>query len=161
MITKGIVEEILSPTQIKVRIPLLHQSKDASMHTSTKELPTASICTLPSIMPNIKLGDIVWVSFEDRDSGKPIILGYLPIEKNGKTLTDIKTDSIVVNGSSSLGYDTKIGDVTSSEIQYLRGLRGNIQGQLDVLIDGGGGGGGQSHDLTPSELQEILNVFDT
>ena len=67
MITRGIVEKILTPYLVKVRIPTLNRTKDSSIKTLSDELNDTPICTLNHYDPNLRVGDIVIVGFEDND----------------------------------------------------------------------------------------------
>ena len=40
MITKAIVEEVISPYQVRVRVPILDRSKKSSLSTKTENLNT-------------------------------------------------------------------------------------------------------------------------
>ena len=79
MITKAIVEEIVSTTQVRVRIPLLHKISTSSSATPFNELPIATICTFPGIDIKYDVGDVVYVSYEDDLSSKIVVLGDLSV----------------------------------------------------------------------------------
>ena len=49
MITRAIVEELIDENQVRVRIPIIHRSKEDTAGTPRQELPIASICTLPGV----------------------------------------------------------------------------------------------------------------
>ena len=132
MITKAIVEAIVNAYSFRVRIPVINRSKDAAFHTPTEELYISSICTVAGCIPNVRVGDIVYVSFEDNDLSKPVILGYLYKDSYGDTLCDFNIGNLTVDGSTTLSSDTRIGDVTPNEISYLQGAKSNIQWQLDL-----------------------------
>ena len=132
MITKAIVEAIVNAYSFRVRIPVINRSKDAAFHTPTEELYISSICTVAGCIPNVRVGDIVYVSFEDNDLSKPVILGYLYKDSYGDTLCDFNIGNLTVDGSTTLSSDTHIGDVTPNEISYLQGAKSNIQWQLDL-----------------------------
>ena len=77
MITKAIVEEIVSPYQVKIRIPLLDRVESSPMSTNTSDLNTATICSLPNCYMNVQVGDVVFVGFEDNTYYKAVVLGHL------------------------------------------------------------------------------------
>ena len=133
MITRGIVEKILTPYLVKVRIPTLNRTKDSSIKTLSDELNDTPICTLNHYDPNLRVGDVVIVGFEDNNTGKPIILGYLYRENAGEGLGDFELGSLKVKYDTTLSKDTTIGEVTPKEIECLTGLKGNIQKQIDLL----------------------------
>lgn len=135
MICRGIVEKILSNYQVAVRIPLIHQSYNSPQSTKTSGLPTSSICTIPGAHPNIQVGDIVIVGFENNDEGKPIILGYLYKEQLSNTALSLLLRSLEVSGSTKLPSDTTIGSVSKLDLENLSGTKGNLQKQIDNLKD--------------------------
>lgn len=133
MITKAIVEEIISPYEVRVRIPLLDRQKNTTLSTKTEDLNIATICTLPNCYCNPQVGDIVFVGFEDNTYYRVVILGYLCKEAMTPTYSDITFNSLQVKSSASLPEETTIGNVTSSELAKLEGVRESIQKQLDNL----------------------------
>ena len=80
MITKAIVEEVLTPYQVRVRIPILDRVSSSELSTPTEELNIATICSLPNCYINVQKGDIVFVGFEDNTYRKAVILGHLSRE---------------------------------------------------------------------------------
>ena len=85
--------------------------------------------------PNINVGDVVFVAFEDNNFGKPVVIGYLYRSNMTPNYGDIILNSINVKIAANLSADTTIGDVSSTNISYLKGVTSNIQGQLDSLKD--------------------------
>ena len=85
MITKGIIIETintkklsgLSSNKYKVRIPLFE-----SAGVSTIYVTDACLCYGSQLDLDIKVGDVVFISFEDNELDKPIILGKLYCDKN-------------------------------------------------------------------------------
>lgn len=135
MITKGIVEEIVDSYYVKVRLPIYDGVPIGTTYVPTDDLNRATVCTLPSIRPHLKIGDVVFVGFEDNDLGKPIILGCLYRESTTGSVSNIIADSLTVNIDAHLSAETSIGDVTPNEIGSLKGIRDNIQGQIDAVSD--------------------------
>ena len=132
MITKAIVEEVLTPYQVRVRIPILDRVSSSELSTPTEELNIATICSLPNCYINVQKGDIVFVGFEDNTYRKAVILGHLSREAC-ITYSDINLNSLVVNSEAKLPVTTHIGDVQPHQLAMLKGLTDNIQKQLDSL----------------------------
>lgn len=132
MITKAIVEEIVSPHQVKVRIPTLDRATSSSIATSKDMLNIATICTLPNCYTNLKIGDVVFVGFEDNTYYKAIVLGHLSIDAM-TTFADLTLNSLEVNTSTKLPQNTSIGSVSSQELYCLTGLKDNVQKQIDNI----------------------------
>lgn len=133
MITKGIVEKIISPYLIKVRLPIFDKIEEAKDSTKVNDLSEATICTLPNSGNQVDIGDIVFVGFEDNDYSKPIILGHLFKESLAKANIDITTRLFTTTSLTKLYKQTYIGEVTPQEIECLKNIESNIQGQLKVI----------------------------
>lgn len=135
MITKAIVEEVINPYQVKVRIPLLNRGTDSAMSTKSADLNTATICSLPNCYVNIHVGDVVFVGFEDNTTYKAVILGHLCKESQLPSYSTLTLNDVYVNGECVLTDKTTIGNVSSSELSCLQGTRDNLQKQLDFLYE--------------------------
>lgn len=137
MITKGIVVEIIDAYNLKVRIPLYDRASYAVQATPDSELSIATICTLPNYQCQFKVGDVVFIGFEDQNIAKPIILGKLFYNEN--TDNQLYNNSTVYNitavESANLPVKTTIGNITSDELLALKNITGNIQLQIDRLAE--------------------------
>lgn len=132
MITKAIVEKIISPYQVKVRIPVFDRVDTSSISTSTENLNTATICTLPNCYINIQVGDVVFVGFEDNTYHKAVVLGHL-CKQNVETFCNIDLNKVTVATSAELPYNTTVGQIKPQELLCLAGVQSNIQLQLDNI----------------------------
>jgi hypothetical protein len=132
MITKAIVEEIISPYKVRVRIPLLDRPTHTPLSTKTQDLNTATICTLPNCYINLQVGDVVFVGFEDNTAYKAVVLGHL-CKEAVTTYADMILNTLEVNVAAKLPANTSIGNITATQLAYLEGLTDNIQGQLNSL----------------------------
>lgn len=133
MITKGIVEDIVDEYRVRVRMPFIDSVKDTQQATPTELLSIATICTLPNEHPNLHIGDIVFIGFEDYDIGKPIILGLLFKSTASESYIDLIIRNLTVNSNCSLPWNTSIGEITPNELKSLSGIESNIQAQIDDL----------------------------
>ena len=133
MLFKGTVEKIIDNYTLKVRIPFLHKINSALNHTLTEDLPIAQICTLPNTRPNIRVGDIVIVGFENNDLSRPMILGHLFSDNESLTACSPVFNSMEVKYDTILGSNTHIGDITPQQLQCLLGIKENIQAQLNII----------------------------
>ena len=135
MITRAIVEELINAHQVKVRIPIFDASKDASLNTDPASLCVATICTLPNFLINVQVGDVLFVGFEDNTTYKAVVLGYLSRNNQSDTLTDIEVKDLFCEGRCSLSSNTSIGEISPSELAQLKGVRDNLQNQIDLLSE--------------------------
>lgn len=133
MITKAIVEKVIDNYNIRIRVPSLDRTYQSSVYTNNEDLNVAIVCTLPGCDPNIKVGDVVFVSLEDTEEDRAVILGYLYRTKKTETLCDMLLSKLNVANVAVLPEDTTIGNVSSFELQQLSGIRGNVQLQITQL----------------------------
>lgn len=133
MITKAIVEEVISPFQVKIRIPILDGASNSQMATKKEDLNIATICSLPNCYTNPQVGDVVFVGFEDQTYYKAVVLGHLSREAMTDTYADVSFGNIKIRSSAELPRDVTIGDVTANDISCLVGLKENIQKQIDSM----------------------------
>lgn len=133
MLFKGTVEKIIDSYTVKVRIPFLHKVSSALNYTLPEDLPEAHISTLPNTRPNIKVGDVVIIGFENNDLSRPMILGYLFTDNPYETTCSPIFNSLEVQYDTSLSANTSIGDVTSENIKCLLGVKENLQQQINQL----------------------------
>ncbi len=105
MITKGIIKEV-SDTGIRVSVPALGQLED-NLNFDFKKLPYATVCTLPGVHPNYRVGDVVYVGMEDDNLFKPVILGSLPSRHTSNS--DMSIGELDVSVSCKLPKLTKLG----------------------------------------------------
>lgn len=121
MITRAIVESIEDAYHVKVRVPTLDRANVSNVYTNTENLNPATICTLTQYDPNLQVGDIVFVGFEDRDLSTPVVLGYL--YRSDKTLTyaDQVLGTVEVLQKARLPHDTQIGSISYGNLKSLTG----------------------------------------
>lgn len=135
-----------------VRIPIIHGVQGSPQCTRDDLLPTATICSLPGFTNVVQPGDIVYVSFENDEYNEPVIIGQLlsntnPYDVNSDNITGTRTNAVLQTleffddkssnfTSAKLPLNTTIGQVNSQEIQFLLGLKDNVQDQIDS-IEGG------------------------
>lgn len=137
MVTKAIVEDASNPCYVKVRIPTYDAIEDARGGTLNKDLSYATICALSNSGNNVQNGDVVFVSFEDDDLGKPVIIGHLVKEEKDESYSDASFRLLNTKSTTTLYKDTYIGDVTPQEIASLKGIKFNIQEQFNNINTNG------------------------
>ena len=133
MITKAIVDDVSDKYEIKVRIPILDRASVDPRYVADAYLPSAPICTLPNTGLNLRKGDVVWVAFENGDQSRPVVVGCLYMDKVSETEASIILNSLSVSADAELPQNTTIGEVSSEELGYLKGLESNVQAQIDEI----------------------------
>ena len=136
MLTKAYVEEIVDNYRVKVRIPIFNGLDSSPNATPTEQLSISPICAIPGGKYNYSVGDIVFVTFEDNDLGRPVILGQLYADIDNQGLASLTLDSLEVKQSATLPSDTSIGNVSAESIKNLQGIRLPVQQQIDSLSGG-------------------------
>lgn len=135
MVTKGIITEIINKYQARVRIPIYNKAEESPTATPNEELSIGPVNTLPGISPNISVGDVVIIAFEQDIYTDPVILGLLYTENSSRGFSDIQAGELSVVSEATLPSKTTIGDVTGDQIYSLKDIKGNVQNQLDLLSD--------------------------
>lgn len=135
ILTKGIIEEVVSQFKARVRLPVYHGIKTAEYSTPTKDLPTATLCAMPNCTYSLNTGDVVYCSIEDNDFTKPVILGFLYKQDKAETLVDMNVNSLNVGVNASFPEETSIGKVSPQSIQNLCGANSNIQNEIDSIVN--------------------------
>ena len=119
MITRAIINKIDYDTgKIRVRIPIYDGAQNVQGSTADEDLSWASIMCIPGLTIDYTVGDIVIVSFEDGDLGKPIILGYLRLTDGSSEQAKVSAnlDNLTVNNALSTSTNVKFGKLTYEQI---------------------------------------------
>lgn len=153
MITKAKVEQI-SPDgyHVKVRIPTLHKIEGAPGATPFEELPYALVCYAPGCKPNLTVGDIVYVGFENNQISEPVILGMLLNNTFTNSSTTINADSLNVNINAQLpDNQTTVGNINVSNLannislSTLNGLNDRFESIEDTIFNLKNDGSSHAH----------------
>ena len=146
MVCKAIIESKLTKYKVKVRIPSLHNGTTSIGAVATQGVPVATIAVPPGVYPSLKVGDIVFVAFEDDNIDKPVVLSCLFNDNCYNISNDAIHDSLEVKVNAKLPKDTQIGDITPTNIEQLKGLHSNVQlefnginNEIKAITDNGQG----------------------
>ena len=133
MITKATVEKVLNEKTYQVRIPIIDKTKKSSLTNNI--LSTAVISSQLNCPLNFRIGDIVFVDFEEDNYNKPVIIGSLYTGANLKTKPTVNLSSINVTENASLSNNVTIGkDIKYENIYSLKNSKESIQKQLDETV---------------------------
>lgn len=135
MIMQAIIEAINDDGTCYVNIPNFTNS--GAKHLSTSGY-LARFSVIPNSAPNVQVGDRVYVGFLNNNIGNPIIIGHMyfkepDISAVSDSAYSARFADVEVTGSTTLSANTSIGDVSSIELSYLKGLSSNLQKQLKVI----------------------------
>lgn len=141
MITRAEVISIIphedGSVRYKVRIPILNGNGKTVQSTPDTYLSEAVLCTMPGVTNSIRVGDKVFVAFEQDLLGSPVIIGHLftgDARAVQATRPDYRAKSITVSddGVVVLPKNVKIGDYSYADFARLFALVNNkLVNQVD------------------------------
>ena len=114
MVTKGIIKRLneLGDNHFLVYIPLLRTASDTEEEATFQ----ATLCCFSGIYNSLKVGDVVFVEFEDNLYNKPVILGKLFLGDSDSSDVQLKGRSLTVSDTVQLPDNTKIGKYEVSNL---------------------------------------------
>ena len=106
MITKAFITELNKPNSniFRVYIPLL----TTAVSRREDAIFNATLCITDGLFYSLKVGDCVFVGFEDNLYDKPVILGKLYTGKETDIPTQITAKTLNINEKVTLPKDTTI-----------------------------------------------------
>ena len=131
MVTKGYIEKVVDKNKVIVRCPVYDKIQTATNNNTPNNM--FSICTTSGTKINMRVGDVVFVGFEDSNLYNGVVLGYL--SKNSETYSYAEIDALSLDVSVSAVFPkrTDIGTVTWVDIQNLSGTTSNIKEQIQKI----------------------------
>ena len=113
--TKAYIKELPEEGSniFKVEVPLMEDN------TGTEAIFDALLCTTPGNYKGLKVGDAVFVEFEDDQYNTAIILGELFTEIPTKSTAYSVLNELRVTDAASLPPNTRFGDYTAQDIMNL------------------------------------------
>lgn len=118
MLTKGYIVELATKTsnKYKVRIPLFDSAGQDTL-TNNDNIVEATLCYIPGNLNGYKVGDCVFVEFENDEESKPVILGRLFTNDSGEEFRGLeKIDSLNVSNIAKLPLNSTIGEVSAQTL---------------------------------------------
>lgn len=114
MLVKGIIKsKIENSNKFKVRLPLFEVAG------SVKEyILDATLVTIPGLYSSYLPGDVVYVSFENDDISKPVIIGILSLQglEEPEKRSYAGVNSLEVATEAKLPVNTTIGDIKQEKL---------------------------------------------
>ena len=127
IVTKAYIKELPESGSniFKVEVPLMEDN------TGTEAIFDALLSTPPGIYKGLKVGDAVFVTFEDDMYNTAIILGSLFTEIPTESSTYEILNDLKVTDAASLPPQTRFGDYTAQDIMNLYNKGGGGDGTLN------------------------------
>lgn len=132
MITKGyIVKKVEDSTnKFLVRIPIYETVEDYA----EEALYEATLSYTPGNLNAYREGDCVYLSFEDNDPSKIVILGKLFLGEEEEATAAENIATLDVNGTTQLSKDTYVGGVRVDQLFASKEDITNLQQELQSAI---------------------------
>ena len=117
VLTKAIVKKTYTTDSnyYSVYIPLLRKANDSEEDATLQ----ATRIEIAGIKDDIKVGDVVYVGFEDDKYGKPIILGKLFTGQEADISSNQSLRTLAVSDKAQLPGDTTIGDTNLDDFKNI------------------------------------------
>lgn len=144
-IFRGIIVEQVE-NKYRVRIPERHGLVGSANSWSDDELPLINVSTLPGVSTPYSKGDIVYVDY--LDDIEPVIVGSL-LGSSAKTSLSLDLKFLSASGGAKLPENTSIGNVSSTHLKSLEGVKGNIQEQFNKI----------TNTVTPYNIEYLRSDF--
>ena len=121
MVTRGIVQEIITPYKYRVRMPIFDGVSESPYKVSDSNLCSAVVSIPKGMHDSYKVGDVVFIAFEDNSWSKPVIIGHLYRKalNDDESTSLVRCRSVTVTESANLPADVTIGNITYSELLNL------------------------------------------
>ena len=124
MIVKAIIDSKVADNKYRIRVPVYDKIKSSSL--SSDNLSIADVCSSVNCNLNLSTNDVVYVSFENNDRAKPVIIGSL----SNNSRSNYVLNSLIVSNFAKLPSNIKIGNITYKELSCLINLNDNLENQL-------------------------------
>ena len=115
MITKGEIIKVNEDNTLDIRIPLF----ESASGTRNNQILKSTICYDPGNLNGYKVGDIVFVGFENNQIDKPIVIGKLYLGQEKEASNHSFANSLKVAENASLPINTTIGNLNFNQLKSL------------------------------------------
>lgn len=125
--------ELVVDNKFKIYIPIFKRAGEPQNNPLGASEMYATLCYNPGAENGYRVGDIVYISFENNQMGEPVILGKLFLNKTQEVenTTYILGDELNISTSAKLPMNTTIGDRSGEDIDALFRRVDNTENRLD------------------------------
>ena len=162
MVTRGIVEAVLNEYSYKVRIPIFDRIEADAEHTDYNSLSTA-VASIPKGLNNsIKVGDVIFLTFENNNLTEPIIIGQLYREAITNDVTAAFSGRYLeITDEAKLPSNTTIGTLSYDKLFMLSNVKYDIQRQIDKLTHDLGYANDEDLETIRDEISKLYDAKDS
>lgn len=107
--------------KFKIYIPIFRRAGESKDSKLSASIMYATLMYNPGCENGYKVGDVVYVSFENNQMGKPVILGKLYLNKANESSNSsyIVGDNLSIVKTATLPLSTTIGSIKGEELEKL------------------------------------------
>lgn len=121
--------DLVVDNKFKIYIPIFcraGEQKDSNLGACTTY---ATLCYNPGAENGYRVGDIVYVAFENNQIGEPVIIGKLFLNKtqDSENSTYLIGDELNISKKATLPSNTTIGDITGEQLAKLFRVVANLE----------------------------------
>lgn len=138
MLTKGFITSLPEPGNniYKVRLPIFEQAGITKNRVTTSEF-SATLSHDPGNLNAYRVGDCVYVAFEDNDYSNAVIIGLLDLSDKREATTFSLLNSLKVTEAVELPLNTNIGEISFKDILLQLNQIQYKESKLPAPIPGG------------------------
>lgn len=113
--------DLVVDNKFKIYIPIFRRAGEPENSKLSASTTYATLCYNPGAENGYRVGDIVYVAFENNQIGEPVIIGKLFLNKtqDSENSTYLIGDELNISNKARLPLDTMIGDIKGEELERL------------------------------------------
>ncbi len=129
--------ELVVDNKFKIYIPIFRRAGEPIDNPLSASTMYATLCYNPGAENGYRVGDVVYISFENNQMGEPIILGKLFLNNSQESLntTYLVGDELNISNTAKLPINTTIGDRSGEDIDALFRRVDNTENRISNLND--------------------------
>lgn len=121
--------DLVVDNKFKIYIPIFRRAGEPKNSKLGASTTYATLCYNPGAENGYRVGDIVYVAFENNQIGEPVIIGKLFLNKtqDSENSTYLIGDELNVSKKATLPLNTTIGDITGEQLAKLFRVVANLE----------------------------------
>lgn len=123
--------ELKVDNKFEIYVPIFCSAGESRYLPTSAAIMKATLCYNPGVDNGYRVGDIVFISFENNEMGQPVILGKLYLNDGSDLTSNINGDELSISSNAKLPINTKIGDISGNDIAKLFRIVANLKNVID------------------------------